>query len=84
MEQPNILSFSEGFYYLYLKVKYIHQCHCQHNINVSENTTITIFSPAMFMKNIFISTLNITDLIETALFSVPCSYLVNWCIWCIW
>ena len=52
----------------------MNKCHCQHNINVPENTTITIFPPAMFMKNIFIIyMLNITDLIETAVFSVWCN-----------
>ena len=41
MEQPNLLLFSEGFYYLYIKEKYIHECHYQHNMNVTENTSIT-------------------------------------------
>ena len=40
MEEPDLLSFSEGFYYLYLKKKYIHKCNCQHNINVTENRII--------------------------------------------
>ena len=41
MESPTYLSFSEGFDYLYLKEKCNPKCYYQHNINVTENTTIT-------------------------------------------
>ena len=41
-------SFSTYLHYLYLKEK------CIHNINVTENKTITIFPPAVFLKNIFV------------------------------
>ena len=54
MEQPNFLSFVVGFYYLYLKEKYIHKCHFQHNINVTENTFITI-KLLFLMFNAFLS-----------------------------